>query len=447
MKLFIDNLKTNKQEILVEGKSLTLYELFEFLETDHNLKPFAQGNEGKVYRFGHPDISFSFVIKVMDTPKQTGEYGESFFAQWLSEQVTEKGKSTAFPFFIASYKNMVAYEFIEFASLYPYYLLQHLTTEDEQKKIPKYTFLWKKYQTIMQPSNITPEQRNLCIKSLFLQAIHGLYLIQGINTHGFRHRDLHGQNTMIRKRKTKEPHILSVFMSSGKLMDIILPDFGIELVISDFGLSSYPGIGQDNQMDDPLSDKVDLENFFKPWISTFKQFEWEELATQCENLSYVFKRGFPAFERVMDTDMFKDVFKIIPSMQNPMDLYVPPPPVKRFTKTKEIANEWFSKLQTNVTKLEKTIDPDDSDIELFIRRTERYLKLLRNLSVLMDTENGLRRLIMRLPISIEEIEDLNDAISGFRLSDFRDSTLIEIVDTFNVPNKYLLAFTIKNNLF
>lgn len=80
---------------------------------------------------------------------------------------------------------------------------------------------------------------------------------------------------------------------------------------------------------------------------------------------------------------------------------------------------------------------------MYIRRTEIYLKQLRNLNVLMDTGAGLRRLIYQLPISIGDAEKLIENASGFVLADFRGIELSEIIDTFK---NYILAFAIKNNL-
>lgn len=449
---FIDNLKSGNQKIHVNNDTyLTLFELFAFLETNHSLKPFAQGNEGKVFKFGHPDHPFSFIVKVIEKPKQN-ENMEAFFAKWLSEEVTEKEKSNAFPFFIAQYKNMIAFEFIDFASLYPYYLFQHLISENEQKFIQK-NRIWKEFQTIIQPSDITPMQRNLCIKSLFLQAIHGLYLIQGVNLHGFRHRDLHGQNVMIRKRtKTREPFVLTVFLSN-QLMDIVLPDFGIELIISDFGLSSYPGIGEDNQMKYPLSDEIDLEKFFVPWISTFQKLEWKSLEKETEELLQIFRRKFgifPNFEIILNADMFKDVFVLQKSKKNPIDLYVAPPlNVKRFTKTKTIAKKWFSQLETNVEEIRKNYDPSNSDIDEFVRRTEIYLKVIRSLNVLMNTQAGLNKLINRIPLPIEDIDAMINNLIDYKLSDFNGSNLDDILNSVGSNlgvNGYLMAFAILNNL-
>ena len=274
---FIDNLKSGKQKIFItEELQLTLHELFDFLETKHNLVPIASGNEGKVFKFGQSDNGVSFVVKVI---KDAKEPMESFFIQWLSKEVAEKGKSTAFPFYIDSRNNMIAIEFIDHLSLFPYYFFRNLISKEEMVKAQ---MKFSRYE--ITASVIKSEERNLQLKSIFLQVIHGLYLIQGVNLHGFRHNDLHGRNVMIRKRVRKDRLVLT-FFSSTQLMDVILPDFGLEAVISDFGASSYPGIGESSQFLHPLEMlHNDMDYFLTGWKVTFEKMEWFELIEQTEEL-------------------------------------------------------------------------------------------------------------------------------------------------------------------
>ena len=423
---FIKHLKSGEQKIHIRNDlELNLYQLFEFLKTNHGLNPIAAGNEGEVFKFG--DGEYAFIVKILKIPNET----EFFFNQWLSTEVSEKGKSTAFPFFIASHRNMIALEFIEHMSFFPNYLFKNLITEKDVQ------YVYDNYATVV--SNIAPESRNLHIKSIFIQVIHGLYLIQGVNLHGFRHGDLHGRNVLIRKGKC--PPL--PFFSDDGLKDLVLPDLGIEAVISDFGHSYYAGIGRNHQFVEPFSYNNDVNVFLDAWKATFAALRWSELVDQTDGLQRLFKRTFPSFASILKTAMFRGVFTTIPSRKDPKDLYVSlPPGTKRYAMTKKIADAWIE----NSMPLEiRKIQSNDRgvDIDTFIANMERYLRIPRELYSLMNEERGLRMLIQSLPIDEEELAMEESLV----LSDFSDSNLDEILEVLDLGvSKYVLAFAIKNNV-
>lgn len=428
---FIKHLKSGEQTIHVTNDlELNLNQLFEFLKTNHSLKPIAAGNEGKVFKFGNGE--FAFIVKVLEIPNET----EFFFNRWLSAEVSEKGKSTAFPFYIASHKNMIAIEFIEHMSFFPNYLFKNLITEKDAE------YVYGNYATVV--SNITPETRNIHIKSIFIQVIHGLYLIQGVNLHGFRHGDLHGRNVLIRKGK----RLSLPFFSFDGLKDLVLPDLGIEAVISDFGHSYYSGIGRNHQFVDPLDYHDDVRVFLDAWQATFAALRWTELVDQTDELLWLFKRTrdkFPPFDSILGTTMFRGVFKTVPSRKDPKDMYVSlPPETKRYATTKRIADGWIE----NVMPLEiRKIQNNDrsTDIDNFMANMERYLRIPRAIYSLMNDERGLKRLIQLLPL-----ENELDMEESLVLSDFSDSNLDEILEVLNEfelgIGRYVLAFAIKNNI-
>lgn len=446
---FIKNLKSGKQTVFVtEDLQLTLYELFDFLETKNDLKPIGSGIEGRVFKFGNVDHGFAFIVKVLNIPNET----EFFFNRWLSEEVSEKEKSTAFPFYIASRKNMIAIEFIEHMSLYPNYLFRNLISEQEQKDVMNYFY---PYKSMVNASDITPLKRDLYIKSIFIQIIHGLYLIQGVNLHGFRHNDLHGQNVLVRKRTQKESHTLT-FFSLNSLLDIVLPDFGIEAVISDFGKSSYPGIGKTNQLTYPLGDNnmyEDVRRFLVPWIDTFKTLRWNLLAKDAEDLLSLFQQTewkFPSFDSILQTNMFRGAFKVGLSKKNPKDMHVALlPGTKRFTETKMIVDTWMNDtMPLELLNIRNNDKVTPSDIDIFIRLMERHLKISKSFTVLMNTENGFRTLVRLVPVS--NYYAFEEIMRDHLLSDFSRLNLDELLKYLEDYKlglaQYMLAFAIKNNI-